>query len=154
MSKLDYSNPGNDGGVLPDNFIPWRWVLSYTVHPELLAPAKLGQERRFVVSVVRKVTNAEDPGYADLYERAMTIVKGRASRAQCAVPDAVLNTRMTTHGSRVVHAPKGESCMRLHNARCGISHRRRSWASRTDAANAGGSGEARWHDAGQSCLVS
>lgn len=98
MSKPDYSNPGNDGGVLPDNFIPWRWVLSYTVHPELLAPAKLGQERRFLVSVLRKVTNAEDPRYADLYERAITVVKSRASRVQCPVPDAVLHTRIVTHG--------------------------------------------------------
>jgi hypothetical protein len=95
---IDYANPGNDGGVLPNDFIPWRWVLSYTVHPELLTPAKLGQERRFVVSVLRKVYNAENPGYADLYERAVTIVKGRASRAQCAVPDARLHTPIVAHG--------------------------------------------------------
>lgn len=44
MSNVDYANPGNDSRVLPDDFIPWRWVLSYTVHPQLLTPAKLGQE--------------------------------------------------------------------------------------------------------------
>src|SRR5215467_12808504 len=79
MSNVDYANPGNDGGVLPDDFIPWRWVLSYTVHPELLTPAKLGQERHFVVSVLRKLADGQNPGYADLYERAAAIAKGRAS---------------------------------------------------------------------------
>jgi len=98
VSNIDYANPGNDGGVLPDDFTPWRWVLSYTVHPELLTPARLGQERRFVVSVVRRVADGQDPGYADLYKRAATIAKARASRVQCAVPDAVLHTPIVAHG--------------------------------------------------------
>lgn len=97
QEPIDFSQAGSHG-ALPDNFTPWRWVLSYTVHPELFAPAKLGQERRFVVSVVRKISNPEDPEYADLYERALTIVKGRASRLQCAVPDARLHTRIEKHG--------------------------------------------------------
>jgi hypothetical protein len=97
FEPVDFSKAGSHG-VLPENFTPWRRVLSYTAHPELLAPTKLGQERMFVVSVLRKISNAEDPGYADLYERALTVVKRRASRLQCAVADAQLNTRIVTHG--------------------------------------------------------
>jgi len=93
----DFSRPDNHG-VLPDGFIPWRWGVTYTVHPELLLPIKCGREYRLTVSVLHRVANAQDPGYADLYERATTIANGRAVRLRCADEDVALRTRIVTHG--------------------------------------------------------
>jgi len=92
-----FSKPGNDG-VLPDDFTPWRWSVTYTVHPELLSPIKCEREYRITASVLRRVVNAHDPGYADLYDRATTIANGRATRLRCADRDAALHTRIVTHG--------------------------------------------------------
>jgi hypothetical protein len=93
----DFSKPGNDG-VLPDHFTPWRWGVTYTVHPELLSPTQRGREYRLTVSVLRRVGNAHDPGYADLYNRATTIANGRTARLKCADHNAALHTRIFTHG--------------------------------------------------------
>jgi hypothetical protein len=94
----DFSKPGDDGGALPDGFIPWRRTLSYTVHPEMLSPVKCGQEHCFVVSVLHKIVSAEDAGYADLYDHAITIARARTARLKCSDIDAVLHTRIITHG--------------------------------------------------------
>jgi hypothetical protein len=93
----DFYKPGNDG-VLPDHFTPWRWGVTYTVHPELLSPIQSGREYRLTVSVLRKVLNAQDPGYADLYNRATTIANGRTARLQCADGNGTFHTRILTHG--------------------------------------------------------
>src|SRR5690242_21245491 len=86
-SPSDFSKPGN-AGVLPDHFIPWQWGVTYTVHPELLSPVQCGREYRLTISVLRRVVHAQDPGYADLYNRATTIANGRTARLQCADHDA------------------------------------------------------------------
>jgi hypothetical protein len=93
----DFSKPGDDG-ALPDGFTPWRWAVTYTVHPELLSPVKHGREYRIVVSVLRKMDSAQDPGYVGLYDRATTIATARATRLKCSDPDVVLHTRILSHG--------------------------------------------------------
>jgi hypothetical protein len=93
----DFSKPGNDG-VLPAGFVPWRWSVTYTVHPELISPIKSGREYRITAGALLRVENAQDPRYADLYNRATTIANGRAGRLRCAEHDVALYTRIVTHG--------------------------------------------------------
>jgi hypothetical protein len=68
------------------------------VHPELLSPIQCGREYRLTVSVLRRVVNAQDPGYANLYNRATTIANGRTAQLQCADRDAAFYARIVTHG--------------------------------------------------------
>src|SRR5689334_16912446 len=98
MPKPDFSKPGDDRGVLPDGFTPWRWGVTYTVHPEMLLHVKCGQEYRFVASVLRKFADGESPRYADLYARAAAIANGRAASLQCSESGAFLNRRILTQG--------------------------------------------------------
>ncbi len=93
----DFSKPGDDG-ALPDSFPPWRWIVSYTVHPELLSPVKYAQEYRIAVSVLRKIVSTQEPRYAGLYDRAATIANARVARLKCADPDVILYTRILTQG--------------------------------------------------------
>jgi hypothetical protein len=92
----DFSKPGEDG-ALPEGFTPWRWAVTYTVHPELISPVKARHECRIVTSVLRKVAGAE-PDYAALYERATRIARGRAGRLKCEDPNVSLYMRVLNHG--------------------------------------------------------
>src|SRR4051812_25930135 len=94
----DLSKPGSEG-TLPDGFTPWRLVVAYTVHPELLAPLKYGQEHRIVVSVLRKIDN-NDPfsGFGTLYQRAEMIANERAARLVCQDPATVRHARILSQG--------------------------------------------------------
>ena len=79
-ATADYSLPGNDG-TLPENFTAWQWGISYTVRPELLSTLVAGQEYRIIVSVLRKVSDAETfSGYKELYHRSTAIAHARADR--------------------------------------------------------------------------
>jgi hypothetical protein len=98
VSKLDFSKPGDDRGVLPGDFIPWRWGVTYTVHPEMFLHVKCGQEYRFVASVLRKGAEGESPGYADLYTRAAAIANARAASLRCSDFGAFLNRRILAQG--------------------------------------------------------
>src|SRR5262245_58352623 len=81
--RQDFSSPGSDG-TLPDRFVPWRWVVAYTVRPYLLSRLKCRQEYFIGASIVRsRPDNEIFPGYADLYQRARAILEGRATELAC-----------------------------------------------------------------------
>jgi hypothetical protein len=93
----DFSKPG-DEGALPEGFTPWRWVVSYTVHPQVLSGLACGKEYRIVVSVLRnKPDNETFRSYADLYERAGAIAKARAAELTCHNTCRPLHTRILAH---------------------------------------------------------
>jgi len=97
FSGPDFSQPGNSG-ELPENFTPWKWAVSYTVRPELLSPLVCGQEYRIGASVLRSwPDDATFRGYADLYERASTIVRTRAAQLMCSNNCQSLHTRILAH---------------------------------------------------------
>jgi len=87
MSQTDFSKPGNDG-VLPAGFVPWRWSVTYTVHPELLSPIKSGREYRITAGALLRVENAQDPRYADLYNRAQPPLR-TAEPDDCDAPNTM-----------------------------------------------------------------
>src|SRR5262245_32048051 len=92
----DFSQPGSDG-QLPEDYVPWRWGVSYTVRPELLSPLVCGEEYLITASVLRKRPDDETfTGYADLYERAIAIAHARAAALQCAQGGS-LHTRLLNH---------------------------------------------------------
>jgi hypothetical protein len=94
----DYSNPGEHGSI-PEGFSPWRWSVTYTVHPELHSPMKRGEEFRIVVSVLRKMESGDSfPGFADLYDRATEIANGRAEHLIPPGPGLTRHKRIVTHG--------------------------------------------------------
>jgi hypothetical protein len=93
----DFSKPGGEG-TLPDGFTPWRWGVSYTVQPEVLSRLACGKEYRIGVSILRnKPDNETFSGYADLYERANTIVKARIAELTCSDRCRFLHTRVLAH---------------------------------------------------------
>ena len=96
-SLLDFSKPGEEG-VLPDGFTRWRWSVAYTVHPKFHAPVKYGEEHRIIVSVLRRITSAEDPGFAGLYNLAAKIARARASHLKCNDTGTFLYTRIRAQG--------------------------------------------------------
>lgn len=71
-------------GELPLDFQEWRRGLTYTVRPELLRPIPSGRELRMNVTV-RHVAprSAPRPSFADMYERATTIVDARIGELRC-----------------------------------------------------------------------
>lgn len=97
--KQQFSKPGDDGGVLPDGYTPWRWSVTYTLWPELLAPLKYGKEYRILVSVLRNIPDDDNfPGYADLYDRVVAIANGRAAQLPPPGSGMVMHTRIVNHG--------------------------------------------------------
>jgi hypothetical protein len=91
-TKLDFSCPGNDGESLPEGFDPWRSCVSYTARPEIYSPLVYGSEYRILVRSLRRGAS-----YADLYNRALAIAKGRASKLQCA-EGQILHSRIPVQG--------------------------------------------------------
>jgi hypothetical protein len=72
-------------GELPLDFREWRCGLTYTVRPELLRPIPPKQELRLNVTVRHVVpTGVAAPLFADLYQRAATIVDARIGELRCA----------------------------------------------------------------------
>lgn len=93
----DFSKPGSLG-ELPGDFAPWRWAVSYTVRPELLSSLVCGKEYVIGVSVLRRrPDDVGFAGYADLYERASTIVATRALQLTCSNDCHSLHTRVLGH---------------------------------------------------------
>jgi hypothetical protein len=92
----DFDKPGADG-VLPEGFVPWRWSVTHSVHPEMLSPLSSGREYKFVVSAGRRVDSVF-AGYADLYARARAITQVRIQQLQCADQDRTLHSRIFAHG--------------------------------------------------------
>jgi hypothetical protein len=78
-----FSQPG-ELGELPLDFQEWRRGLTYTVRPELLRPIPLKREMRVNVTI-RYVTptSAPRPSFADMYERATTIMQARIGQLRC-----------------------------------------------------------------------
>lgn len=94
--KADFSRPGS-AGTLPEDYVPWRWGVSYTVRPELISPLVCGEEYLITVSVLGKRPNDETfSGYADLYENATAIAYARAASLRCS-PGGSLHTRLLNH---------------------------------------------------------
>jgi hypothetical protein len=91
-NKPDFSSPGNDGESLPEGFNPWRSCVSYTARPEIYSPLVYGRECRIAVRSLRRGAS-----YADLYNRALAIAKGRASKLQCA-EGQTLHSRIPIQG--------------------------------------------------------
>ena len=92
----DFSRPGNDGS-LPENYVPWRSGVTYTVRPELLSPLVCGEEYFITAAVLWKRPNDETfSGYADLYEHASAIAHARAAVLRCAHGES-LHTRLVNH---------------------------------------------------------
>jgi hypothetical protein len=79
----DFTQAG-EHGELPADFQEWRRGLTYTVRPELLRPIPPTRELRLNVTV-RQVAleGASRPSFADLYERAATIMDARISTLRC-----------------------------------------------------------------------
>jgi hypothetical protein len=99
----DFSSPGSDGR-LPEDYVPWRWGVSYTVRPELLSPLVSGQEYLITVGVLAKRPSDETfTGYADLYEHATAIAHARAAALRCpqggSLHARLLNHTWFRHGS-------------------------------------------------------
>jgi hypothetical protein len=95
-TKLDFSMPGSAGSV-PEDYVPWRWGVSYTVRPELISPLVCGEEYLITVSVLGKKPNDETfNGYADLYENATAIAYARAAALRCSQGSG-LHTRLLNH---------------------------------------------------------
>ena len=79
----DFTQTG-ERGELPADFQEWRRGLTYTVRPELLRPIPPTRELRLNVTVRHVVPNgASAPLFADLYERAATIVAARIGELRC-----------------------------------------------------------------------
>jgi hypothetical protein len=92
------SQPGNDGGPLPDAF-EWRRGLVFTAKTRIPTPLLRGQEYRIAVSFKRKIGAAEkSTGYADLYRHAMALANARIARlySTCGHP----HTWIVRHGWR------------------------------------------------------
>ena len=82
----DFSQPGSDGS-LPENFHPWRWCVSYTVWPEIIAPLVSGREYKMFFRVVRRVSGSEPfTAYADLY-RKVTELAGMPKCGSTILPE-------------------------------------------------------------------
>jgi hypothetical protein len=101
--KPDFSRPGN-AGILPENYVRWRWGASYTVRPELLSPLVFGEAYLITASVLWKRPNDETfSGYADLYEHATAIAHARAAALRCgqggSLHRRLLNHTWFRHGS-------------------------------------------------------
>jgi hypothetical protein len=79
-----FSHAGADGELPPD-FQEWQRGLTYTVRPELLWPIPSTRETRVNVTC-RFVASrsAPPPSFADLYERATTIMDARIGQVRCA----------------------------------------------------------------------
>ena len=94
--KPDFSRPGS-AGSLPEDYVPWRWGVSYTVRPELLTPLVCGEEYLITVGVLSKKPSDETfSGYADLYEQATAIAHARAAALRCAQGGS-LHARLLNH---------------------------------------------------------
>jgi len=79
----NFSKPGSDG-ALPEGHNPWQWSVTYTVQPEIHAELKYGEEYIVLARVLRMAPD-KNPfrKYSELYERVMTIAKGRAAQLNC-----------------------------------------------------------------------
>jgi hypothetical protein len=94
----DFNKPGADG-TLPEGFNPWRWCLSYTVRPDILAPLAPGREYIIAVSVLRRIPSDEKfEGYASLYDRAAAIAEARVAQLRCSAEGHSLQSRILTQG--------------------------------------------------------
>jgi len=80
---VGFSQAG-EHGELPLDFQEWRRGLTYTVRPELLRPIPSRRELRMNVTV-RHVAprSAPRPSFADMYERATTIMEARIGELRC-----------------------------------------------------------------------
>ena len=83
MIAADFTQTG-ERGELPADFQEWRRGLTYTVRPELLRPIPPTREVRLNVTI-RHVApkGASPPLFADLYERAATIMDARIGELRC-----------------------------------------------------------------------
>jgi hypothetical protein len=99
LKRHQFSKSGADGMTLPAGFDAWRFGVSYTVRPEILAPLSYGREYRMFVRVIRKIPNGEKfSGYSNLYQRAMVISNSRTAQLHCAENGAAVRTRVLAHG--------------------------------------------------------
>jgi hypothetical protein len=118
----DFSKPGNDGDGLPENFHPWRWCVSYTARPEIIAPLAHGHEYKMFFRVVRRIPETVAfTGYADMYRKVTELADMRVAHLRCGNPGGLLHTRIVAHGWFSNQAMQmatatltiGASCLRL-----------------------------------------
>jgi hypothetical protein len=96
-SRYDYTQPGDDG-VLPTGYKEWKRGATYTVRPEMLSPLMVGKVYRLLVGVHRNGAPVKGPfTYADIYQRATAIAKGRIRELRCVDETRTLHTWILQH---------------------------------------------------------
>ena len=99
LKRHSFSKPGSDGIALPEGFNRWRYCVSYTVRPEILAPLVYGREYRLSIRVIQTAPAGENfSGYANLYQRATVISNSRTAQLRCADKDTTVHTRTLVQG--------------------------------------------------------
>jgi hypothetical protein len=96
-SEIRFAKPGHQG-VLPPEFVPWKWAVSYTVRPELRSVLSCGSEYLIGATVLRRMPNdGSFTGFADLYGRAHRIASIRATHLKCEKECQSLHARTVMH---------------------------------------------------------
>jgi hypothetical protein len=96
----DFSLPSSDG-ALPDDFVEWRWGVTYTLRPPDGAPLTRGREYPITVSV-RRMSAEPSQTYGLLYRHAQRIASARSDELAAEAGHPPLHRRIISHGWRSV----------------------------------------------------
>jgi hypothetical protein len=93
----EFSDAG-EYGELPQGFQEWQRGLTYTVRPDLLWPIRLKGEVRLNVTVRHVAPRpGTPPSFAELYDRATTVMAGRIGALRCDDMTAVAGSWIVAH---------------------------------------------------------